>query len=221
MPFFPGGTAEASGAHLVLGDGSFVRDGLAAVVDFLHRYAAPTGARGSVMLMAGGLLVLAFLFTAFLFRSAIVGDLAPVANARRPLPRARLPGERPRGVIEARGAPPVRFDAARRLGHEAATGLDEAFEEMAALGVDARIVQSRSTWKVVRVHRCASCEAGVAEAGCENERGLLAGVFERLTGDLAKVEEVACVAGGAAHCEFEIRHAALLRTRAPRSVAAR
>src|SRR5581483_851215 len=215
MGFFPRCRTVVAGAAVVLGDGSFVRDGLRALLDFLHRYAAPTGARGSVLLMAGGLLVLAFLFTASLFRSTIVGDLAAVANARRPLPRARLPDERPPAKVAATAAP-VPFDAARRLGHESAIGLDEAFEELAALGVDARIVQSRATRKVVRLYRCATCAMARAPVGCEHERGLLAGAFERLTGDLAKVEEIACRARGAPCCEFEVRHAPLLRIRAPR-----
>ncbi|MEA3201046.1 MAG: hypothetical protein QOE90_2474 [Thermoplasmata archaeon] len=214
MRFFPGPPAWGLGAPLVLGDGTYVRDGLSAMVDFLHRYAAPTGARGSVLLMAGGLLVLTFLFTAFLFRSTIVGDLAPVANARRPLPRARLPGERPRAAAGPARATPVPFDAARKLGHESATGLDEAFDELAGMGVEARIVQSRATQKLVRLYACASCaQGGAGISGCEHERGLVAGVFERLSGELAKVEEVACAARGAPHCEFEVRHAPLLRIR--------
>lgn len=215
MGFFPWEPAVAQGAPVVLGDGQVVRDGLSAMVDFLHRYAAPTGARGSVLLMAGGLLVLAFLFTAFIFRSTIVGDLAPVANARRPLPRARLPEERTRTAIPANPVAPSAFEAARKLGHETATGLDDTFEQLSAMGVEARIVQSRATWKVVRLYRCATCKDGIPVLGCEHERGLLAGAFERLTGELAKVEEVACVARGSPHCEFEVRHAPMLRLKSP------
>lgn len=215
MGFFPSTLTGATGAPLVLGDGGFVRAGSAALVDFLHRYAAPTGARGSVLLMAGGLLVLGFLFTAFLFRSAIVGDLAPVANARRPLPRAILPGERRANLLEARGVAPVEFDAARKLGFETGATLDESLDALAAMGIEARVLQSRGTLKRIRLYRCASCASGQPPIGCEHERGLLAGAFERLTGDVAKVHEVACVAQGAHYCEFEVRHAPLLRLRAP------
>jgi predicted hydrocarbon binding protein len=208
---------------MVLGDGQFVRSWLGALVDFLHRYAAPTGARGSVLMMAGGLLVLSFLFTAFLFRSNIVGDLAPVANARRPLPRARLPGEPAPSARVGVVAEPVTFQDARRLGHELSSGFDDAFHAMAELGVEARVIHSLAGRKLVRLYRCASCSTHAPPIGCEHERGLLAGAFERLSGELCKVEEVACAMQGAAFCEFEVRHAPLRRIRStkPRSVTAR
>jgi len=213
MPFFPSIPTGATGAPFLLGDGSFVRAGLTGLVDFLHRYAAPTGARGSVLLMTGGLVVLGFLFTAFLFRSTIVGDLAPVANARRPLPRAILPGEKRRVDAPTPGVSPVPFEAARKLGHESGGSLDEAFDALALMGVEARILQSPATGKIVRLYRCASCASGQPPIGCEHERGLLAGAFERVTGDLAKVHERACAAQGAPYCEFEVHHAPLVRLR--------
>lgn len=194
---------------MAVGDGSMVRAGLDAVLDLLHKFAAPTGERGSILLMSGGLIVLGFLFLAFLFRSAIVGDLAPVANARLPTPRAILP-PLTEPVASARSIPADAFDAGREAGRTTSPLIDRAFEQLRKNGVDARILQSNMHWKHVRVYACASCAQGRATAACEFERGLLAGSFESMTGDLAKVHETACTARGDAYCEFEVRHAPVL-----------
>ena len=194
---------------MAVGDGSMVRAGLDAVLDLLHKFAAPTGERGSVLLMSGGLIVLGFLFLAFLFRSAIVGDLAPVANARLPTPRAILP-PMSEPVVALRSIPPDAFDAGREAGRTSSPLIDRAFEQLRKNGVDARILQSNMHWKLVRAYACASCAQGEHARGCEFERGLLAGAFESMTGDLAKVHETACAARGDAYCEFEIRHARIL-----------
>lgn len=203
---------------MTFGDGSIVRQFLGAIVAFLRDFAAPTGARGSILLMAGGLVVLGFLFLAFLFRSAIVGDLAPVANARAPIPRISLP---PRPDAEpapsaAKARPVADFPTGRKQGREGAAGLDGIFDVLRAQGCEARILESGGMRKRVRLYRCASCAAGVSKraGGCEQERGILAGGFESLTGELAKVHETACMAGGAPYCEFEVQHAPL-RTVAP------
>lgn len=199
---------------MAFGDGALVRQGLGALVGFLRDFAAPTGARGSILLMAGGLVVLGFLFLAFLFRSAIVGDLAPVANARAPLPRLTLPpreGERPRVAATTT----LDFDSARHEGRaegrERPGGVDDVFDLLRAQGCEARVLESAATRKRVRLYRCASCASGTNRRGCEHERGILAGGFEALTGELAKVQETACAARGAPHCEFEVRHAPLAR----------
>lgn len=193
---------------MAFGDGSVVRAGLDALLDLLHKFAAPTGERGSVLLMSGGLIVLGFLFLAFLFRSAIVGDLAPVANARAPAPRVLMPPASapvPSRKIARRG-----FEAGREAGRQASPIADRAFGYLREHGVEARILQSNAHWKVIRLYACQSCASHEAQAGCEYERGLLAGAFEALTGDLAKVHEMVCVSTGAPHCEFEVRHAPLL-----------
>ncbi|HET6403659.1 MAG TPA: 4-vinyl reductase [Candidatus Thermoplasmatota archaeon] len=179
------------------------------MLDLLDKFAAPTGERGSILLMSGGLIVLGFLFLAFLFRSAIVGDLAPVANARLPTPRAMLPPVAAH-VVAPRAIPRDAFEQGRETGRKASPIVDKAFDHLRAHGLDARILQSNMHWKHVRVYACASCAAGASARGCEFERGLLAGAFEAMTGDLAKVHETACVARGDAHCEYEVRHAPLL-----------
>lgn len=208
---------------MAFGDGAVVRQVLGALVGFLRDFAAPTGARGSILLMAGGLVVLGFLFLALIFRSAIVGDLAPVANARAPIPRAALP-PRPGEVaavtgVGARASGAGGFVAARRRAREEArervVSVDDVFDALRAQGGEARILLSGATYKRVRLYRCASCAAGAAaRKGCEHERGILSGGFEALTGELAKVEEVACASAGAAYCEFDVRHAPLRRLRA-------
>lgn len=198
------------GVHLAVGDGSIVRAVLAAVVDALHRVAAPTGARGSVLLMTGGLIVLGFLFLAFVFRSAIVGDLAPVANARAPLPRVRHPAPK-EGRASARYPTAEPLAAGRRLGREAPDALDPGLDRLREHGADMRILQSDERRKRVRVYACPSCEAGANAHGCEYERGLLAGLFENLSGELARVHEAECRAHGAEHCEFEVAHTLLGR----------
>ena len=201
---------------MAFGDGTIVRQVLGAVVGFLRDFAAPTGSRGSILLMAGGLVVLGFLFLAFLFRSAIVGDLAPVANARAPIPRVALP-PRPGADAAPTTAKPLPrtadFTSGRERGREATEGLDGVFEVLRAQGTEARILESGALRKRVRVYRCASCAAGVSSqrGGCDHERGILAGGFEALTGELAKVHETACAAHGADHCEFEVHHAPLRR----------
>ena len=194
---------------MAVGDGSIVRAGLDALLDLLGRFAAPTGERGSILLMSGGLIVLGFLFLAFLFRSAIVGDLAPVANARAPTPRVMLPPTL--GSATRIPAPPSRqaFDAGRKAGKAELRTLDAALEHLASHGVEARVLQSHAQWKRVRVYRCASCEHGSSGEGCEFERGILAGAFESLTGELAKVHEHACAARGGGYCEFDVAHVAL------------
>lgn len=193
-----------------LGDGSIVRSLLDAVVDFLRRFAAPTGARGSLLLMWGGLIILGFLFLTFLFRSAIVGDLAPVANGRTPVPRVLLPGRAsPSGASAA--PPPARagFAWGRREGRNLGATLDEALEGLRVQGIDARILTTHVDDKRIRLYRCASCAS--ARRDCEAERGLLAGAFERVTGQVAKVDEVVCARAGAPYCEFLVRHAPLVR----------
>lgn len=194
---------------MAIGDGSIVRAGLDAFLDLLHKFAAPTGERGSILLMSGGLIVLGFLFLAFLFRSAIVGDLAPVANARIAAPRALLPETAAATLRSARPIPPDAFGAGRAIGSSARTPIDSAFDHFRKAGVDARMIRSNMHWKQVRIYACASCAQGTNGAGCEFERGLLAGAFESMAGDLCKVHETACVARGDPHCEFEVRHAPL------------
>lgn len=197
-------------------------------MDFLHRFAAPTGARGSVLLMTGGLIVLGFLFMAFLFRSAIVGDLAPVANARSPMPRAALPpivAAAPRAAPQ-QALPPEPFKVGREAGRQAGATLDEALDKLSTLGADARILQSGATWKRIRLYGCLTCEHERGREGCEHERGLLAGAFETLTepprrfqrwrrrrapDEQVQVREIACSAHGMAFCEFEVRHPPLRR----------
>lgn len=198
------------GVSLVVGDGAIARAVLGALVDLLHRVAAPTGARGSVLLMTGGLIVLGFLFLSFLFRSAIVGDLAPVANARAPLPRIRPPAAAS-ARAPARLPPGDPFVAGRRLGREAPDALDPGIDRIREHGADARILESDERRKRIRLYACPSCDAGGDARGCEYERGLLAGVFETLSGDVVRVREAACRARGAHHCEFEVLHAPLGR----------
>ena len=204
---------------MAFGDGRIVREVLGALVDFLRDFAAPTGARGSILLMAGGLVVLGFLFLAFVFRSAIVGDLAPVANARAPIPRVLLPPRAGGGettFVRAAAVPASGFRSGREQGRGQAVeapleGVDGVFELLRAQGAEARILESSATRKRVRLYRCASCASGVATrgGGCQHERGILAGGFEALTGELAKVHERACAGAGAPHCEFEVLHAPL------------
>lgn len=198
---------------MAFGDGAIVRKVLDAIVSFLSDFAAPTGARGSILLMAGGLVVLGFLFLAFVFRSAIVGDLAPVANARAPIPRVLLPPRGVDAVAVPRGEAVGDFSAGRREGRGVEQGLDGVFDLLRAQGSDARILESGAMRKRVRLYRCASCVAGVQRKGrgCEHERGILAGGFETLTGELAKVHETTCAGAGGEWCEFEVQHAPMRR----------
>lgn len=170
-----------------------------AFVGLLRNYAGPTGARGSVLLMSGGLVVLGFLFTVFIFRSAVVGDMAPAANRRGPAPAALMPPERPPPVrfasLEADG-----FAAGRQLGRKAPADLDGALGAMPGHGLGApRILQAGSQWMRVRVYAS-------GDARCDVVRGYLAGALERLVGPPAKVDETCCRSRGAEHCEFVIRH---------------
>ncbi|HWH09129.1 MAG TPA: 4-vinyl reductase, partial [Candidatus Thermoplasmatota archaeon] len=149
----------------------------------------------------------------FTFRSAVVGDLAPIANARAPLPRVKEP---PAGrVVVAQAPAPVAdadaFGDGRLLGRKPRADVDEALDALAALGSEARILESDATRKRIRLYRCASCASGEGVHGCERERGYLAGAFEALSGQLAKVDEVACASRGEPYCEFEVRHALVLR----------
>ena len=192
-----------------LGDGAFVREATEAVVQVLKRFAAPTGTRGSVLFMQGGLIILGFLFLTFLFRSAIVGDLAPVANGRAPVPRVLLPGRTPPPDPRRARQHAPSFDDGRREGRAAGRTLDEALDALRADGLDLRILESDGQRKRVRLYRCASCSEGLSS--CERERGLLAGCFEGVTGELAKVEEALCAREGAPYCEFEIRHGPRVR----------
>lgn len=108
-----------------------------------------------------------FLFLALLFRSAIVGDLAPVANPRRPLPRARLPpsGAAMRARQTPRPAPTAsakrdEFSVARALARKAHPTLDGAFALLAHEDADARVMQSAAMHELVRVYasRVPCCE---------------------------------------------------------------
>lgn len=201
---------------MVVGDGTIVRAALDALLGLLRNFAAPTGTRGSILLMSGGLIVLGFLFLAFLFRSAIVGDLAPVSNARVATPRSMLPSATASLVTVTPQIPAHAFDRGRDIGAKAPSTFDGAFDALRGHGVDARIMQSNGTWKRVRVYRCVSCLAsqrGTREwspipqaEGCEFERGLLAGALEAVTGDLVKAHETSCVARGDPYCEFDLRH---------------
>lgn len=198
---------------MAVGDGAGVRALLDVLVELLRRFASPTGARASILLMTGGLVVLGFLFLTFTFRSAIVGDVAPVANARAPIPRSKVP---PTGrPAVARVAAPVldshAFSDGRILGRKDRRDVDAHLDALAQLGADPRVIESGATRKLVRLYRCGSCAAGDGAGGCERERGFLAGAFEAITGQLAKVDEVQCASRGGAYCEFEVRHAVVLR----------
>lgn len=188
----------------------------------LHVVAAPTGTRGSILLMTGGLIVLGFLFLALLFRSSIVGDLAPVANARAPTPRVILPPTL--ALPPSRALPGRPFERGRELGREAERRLDAALDHLRAQGADARLLRSGPATKHVRLYACVTCAsvegkprpAGSPRTpphGCEFERGLLAGAFESLTAELATVQETSCAREGAAHCEFTIHHTPPLEVR--------
>lgn len=191
------------------GDGAIVRKGFDVLVDFLHRFAAPTGTRGSVLLMTGGLIILGFLLLALLFRSAIVGDLAPAANGRAPTRRALLPPADARSS-PTHALPAGGFEAGRSAGAKLDDGtLDAAFDLLRERGADARILQTRERWKRIRIYRCLSCDRGASARGCEHERGLIVGAFEALSGNLAKAHEVSCRASGAPYCEFDVSHAPL------------
>jgi hypothetical protein len=184
-----------------VGDGETVRMALDALVQGLRVFASPTGARASILLMTGGIVVLGFLFLAFLFRSAIVGDIASAAHGRALHPRVMLPPE-----SSAAGPPraaPHDFAAGRAAGRASRPSLDGVFRLLADEGDPARLLRSDATRKVVRVYG--------ASSSCERVRGVLAGGFESLTGKLAKVEETECRARGAPWCEFEVRHAVMLR----------
>lgn len=198
-----------------VGDGAFVRAALEGLIEVLKRFAAPTGARGSVLFMWGGLIIIGFLFITFLFRSAIVGDLAPVANARSPAPRVVLPGNRPPAGARDLLLPPQRdrtFERGRAVGRDAGTRLDQALAALHAAGFDVRITLSGPQHKRIRAYRCPDgCGAGGSVGSCEYARGLLVGAFEAVTGDVAKVEEIACSGAGAGHCEFDVRHAPLVQ----------
>lgn len=189
---------------MVVGDGSLVRRSLDALVEFLRIFAQPTGARGSVVLMSGGLILLGFLFLAFVFRSAIVGDLAPIAHARPASPRAKLPPALAPRDPTRRGTPRA-FEDGRDVGRGVPVALDDALDALRAQGLDARVLQTRDGWKRVRAYRCGTCD--LAEARCDFERGLLAGAFETLSGDIPTVRETTCRSAGGLHCEFEVRHA--------------
>ena len=199
---------------MAFGDGEYIRTLLSAMLDVLHKFAAPTGTRGSVLLMAGGLVVLGFLFIAFVFRSAIVGDLAPVANARSPIPRVLLPPERAQPLASVPLERATRrgedaFTTARAAARRAGPGLDAALDQLRGAGFDVRILHSDASSKLLRAYACPSCLQSGDAPGCEHERGLLAGAFESATGAHAKVHEVACARAGAAHCEFVVEHGAL------------
>lgn len=199
----------------VLGDGALVRAALEALIDFLKNFAAPTGARGSVLFMWGGLIIIGFLFLTFLFRSAIVGDLAPIANARAPVPRTLLPGQ-PAPTSPARVNATRRggFDMGRAASRDAVGTIDQTLAALSEAGLEVRVLQSRSGWKRLRAYACRSCDTGDAD-DCEYERGLIAGAFEALSlGAVAKVDEVVCRRAGASHCEFEVEHARLVEVRA-------
>lgn len=152
--------------------------------------------------MTGGLIVLGSLFLSFVFRSAIVGDLASAALARPPTQRAMLPG-----TTTAPSALVRDFEAARERGRAAPARLDDALDHVRTQGVDARIVGSSAERKHVRVYGCASCARGENELGCDHERGLLAGAFEAIGAELARVHETVCQRDGDAYCEFEVKHA--------------
>lgn len=170
-------------------------------MEFLRNYAGPTGARGSILLMAGGLVVLGFLFMIFIFRSAVVGDLAPVANQRDRPPAVLMPPEQPPMRIAVRAEDP--FAEGRQMARRTTGGLEEALDGMASFGLgEPRILRARSDWMHVRVY--ADGDAGGTT--CEHVRGYLVGALERVVGAPVKVDESACRASGAPACEFVARH---------------
>lgn len=196
-----------------MGDGAIVRAALDAMVEFLKRFAAPTGARGSVLFMWGGLIIIGFLFMTFLFRSAIVGDLAPVANGRTPMPRVLLPGMRSSvQPLRLASSADRSFDGGRLAARDGRPrDIDAALGALHASGFDARVVLSGPEHKRVRAYLCPACGEGSDLFGCEYARGLLAGAFEAITDEVTKVEEVACRHERAPYCEFIVHHARRIR----------
>lgn len=191
----------APGAALPVGDGAIARAFLDLLVDFLRNYAGPTGARGSILLMAGGLVVLGFLFMIFIFRSAVVGDLASTSNQRGRAPSALMP-PRQAPLRIAVGATDA-FGEGRQMARQATGGLDEMLGAMTGLGLGApRILRARAENMHLRVY----AEGDAGGATCEQVRGYLVGALESLLGAPVKVDESACRASGAAHCEFMVRH---------------
>lgn len=148
--------------------------------------------------MSGGLVVLGFLFLTFIFRSAIVGDIAATANERAPPPRARLPPESSPPRLRYAEADP--FTSARQLGRKAEPDIDGALEAMGPLGLgEPRLLQVGPDWSHVRVY-------AQGAGACDGARGYLVGAFERIAGPPAKADEVACRSRGDKWCEFVVRH---------------
>jgi hypothetical protein len=150
--------------------------------------------------MSGGLVVLGFLFLTFIFRSAIVGDLAPTANERGAPPTARMPPVEPPYVRVP--ASHDEFSAARQLARKAPRSLDAALETMGAQGLgEPRILQATAESTRIRVY-------ARGHGGCDAMRGYLVGAFEGLVGAPVKADEVACRRTGEPDCEFLLRHPA-------------
>lgn len=150
-------------------------------------------------MMSGGLVVLGFLFLIFIFRSAIVGDLAPTAHQRGPPPRAKMPPATPPLVKQA-GSGEAAFSGARQLGRKAEPNLDTALNAMPLLGFgDPRILDATPEWMRVRVY-------ANGQPACDAARGYLVGVLERAIGGPVKADEVECRHANTGHCDFVIRH---------------
>lgn len=148
--------------------------------------------------MSGGLVILGFLFMTFLFRSAVVGDVASEAHRRARTPSVVMPPARPPALSgAATGAP---FDEGRARGRDAPPELDAALAQMPGLGFgDARILQARGEAMHVRIYAS-------GPTACEHVRGYLVGSLERMYGAPVKVDETSCRDHGALHCEFLARH---------------
>ena len=110
-----------------------------------------------MLLMTGGLVILGFLFLALLFRSAIVGDLAPVANAQRPLPHLEpvllaVLEERPPGHVlhHEVGQAVVRGAAVEQTGDARVPQRGQEIKKVGGFAVGDRVFHQKFGYGTVR-----------------------------------------------------------------------
>ncbi|HEV8359214.1 MAG TPA: 4-vinyl reductase [Candidatus Thermoplasmatota archaeon] len=214
MPSSRGGGRLAEPAHSPGDLLTWFVDQLGRAAHWLAARVQPTvDERGAVMLLVGGLAMLALVIGMLLVR-LIVNEAAP-PRVTQPRPRRVLvdvpapPPAAERAATAAtvdRGSPDDVFRRGRGVGQSfAGDTLDATLDRVAASGAGAprllRLLQGRA---VVRLHACQGC-AGPGQEGCPFEAGLLEGAFAGLWGKGTVVREVACGGPASQVCEFEVR----------------
>lgn len=181
---------------------------LEALAWLLSRDLVPGPLSPGLLLVLGGVLVMAVVGLVALFGSALETAPPEPPQPRRVHTTFRLE-EAPASHVY-RGPRDLEFERGRAAGARVAVkSLDDVLDRMVETDMgEPRIVRSLPSFLKLRLHACRGCGregvSGPGVEGCAFECGFIESALTRALGRSAVAHEVHCRNAGAAACEFEV-----------------